>query len=373
MTTERVPLANVDLDPKIHTRAELDAKRVESYAKLLKAKEPARFPPVVLYFDGTTYWVADGYHRCHAHLKAELADIEAIVHQGGSRDAFLAGLAYDQGAPKSREDKRQNVLKALADPEWAKWSNRVIARHCGVSDPFVGKLRKNPPVSPDSEKIRGANVSTSSLGADGKKYNSRTAKKRPKPVDQDVQTSDNPVLGNSPVHTPSESGNLENPEPEDTPEEQLDFTDEIFQKDGTPQADDFAELTGETAAEVIEAGGLTPVNVEPEPEGWDTERVLTPGLLARVAETIGFSNEKWVLGLLEQLGEHPDPVVREGAANGIENHEGVRTENPLQEKRNALPADWVEILYEIYMVANESQEAYTTRVLRKVLDKVQGL
>ena len=136
--------------------------------------------------------------------------------------------------------------------------------------------------------------------------------------------------------------------------------------------DDFEELDGETAADVIEAGGLKPVNVEPE--GWDTERVLTPSLLAQVAETIGFSNERWVLGLLEQLGEHPDPVVREGAANGLENHEGVRAElDPLQEKRNALPDGWVETLYEIFMIADEDQEAYVSKVLKKVLDKTQGL
>lgn len=309
MTTERVPLANVDLDPKIHTRAELDTKRVESYAKLLKAKEPARFPPVVLYFDGTTYWVADGYHRCHAHLEAELADIEAIVHQGGSRDAFLAGLAYDQGAPKSREDKRQNVLKALADPEWAKWSNRVIATHCGVNDKTVAKFRKSPPDSSDSSGPCTAEFRSTALGADGKKRKV-SAKKRPKPVDQDVQTSeksevgtsppqvsvesddpgkdevgtspvqanpavqtsDESVLGTSPVQGQSESDGTEKPDPGPP----IDTSAEIFRLADPNVEDDYPVYEGATAAEVLARSGLPkPVNWGP-PEPRDSKRDALP-------------------------------------------------------------------------------------------------
>jgi len=29
----------------------------------------------------------------------------------------------------------------LADDEWAQWSDTEVAKHCGVSHPFVGKQR----------------------------------------------------------------------------------------------------------------------------------------------------------------------------------------------------------------------------------------
>jgi len=40
--------------------------------------------------------------------------------------------------PTKFEDKRSNVLKAIADPEWSKRSNRVI-------DKTVAKFRENSP------------------------------------------------------------------------------------------------------------------------------------------------------------------------------------------------------------------------------------
>lgn len=35
-------------------------------------------------------------------------------------------------------------MKLLNDLEWSQWSDREIARRCGVAHPFVGKLRPVP-------------------------------------------------------------------------------------------------------------------------------------------------------------------------------------------------------------------------------------
>lgn len=37
--------------------------------------------------------------------------------------------------------KRRAVTRLLDDPEWAAWSDREIATRCGVTHPFVSKLR----------------------------------------------------------------------------------------------------------------------------------------------------------------------------------------------------------------------------------------
>lgn len=38
-------------------------------------------------------------------------------------------------------DKRKAVLTLLKDDEWSQWSDREIARQCGVSKTFVSNLR----------------------------------------------------------------------------------------------------------------------------------------------------------------------------------------------------------------------------------------
>ena len=39
-------------------------------------------------------------------------------------------------------DKRRSVLTLLEDEEWGKWSNREIAKKCGVSPDLVDRLRR---------------------------------------------------------------------------------------------------------------------------------------------------------------------------------------------------------------------------------------
>jgi len=45
------------------------------------------------------------------------------------------------------------VLRLLDDPKWAAWSDREIARRCGVGADMVGKLRPPPLSVSDSEPV----------------------------------------------------------------------------------------------------------------------------------------------------------------------------------------------------------------------------
>ena len=156
-----IKLTSLDLDPKTHTRTGIDPQKVDRFVELLQ--EGITLPPIVTYFDGETYWVADGYHRVSAHKKLELEDIEAVALEGTSRDAFLAGLAYDdETASKSTEDKKSNLEKLLDDPEWSQWSSKVLALKCGLSKTTVNRLRKPGPRK----------------GEDGKVYKSSKPKKK---------------------------------------------------------------------------------------------------------------------------------------------------------------------------------------------------
>ena len=94
-------------------------------------------------------WLADGYHRWHAATIAGLQTIAADVRPGGWREAILysVGANAEHGWRRSNDDKRKAVLTLLADPGWAAWSDREIARQCGVVAPLVGSLRPKPCVS----------------------------------------------------------------------------------------------------------------------------------------------------------------------------------------------------------------------------------
>jgi hypothetical protein len=105
-------------------------------------REPCS-PPVVLFRDGEQHWIGDGYHRIAAAQRVGFTSIRAEVREGDQRDARLYAASANQthGLRRTNADKRLAVLILLQDEEWGQWSDRAIARHCGVSPTFVGSLR----------------------------------------------------------------------------------------------------------------------------------------------------------------------------------------------------------------------------------------
>lgn len=133
---------NIRIDGGTQARSELNEAVVQQYADAISAGET--FPPIITFFDGTDHWIADGFHRLFAHKKLELVEIDAEIRSGTRRDAvlFSVGANRRHGLPASNADKRKAVQTLLDDAEWAQWSDREIARQCGVSAPFVGGARK---------------------------------------------------------------------------------------------------------------------------------------------------------------------------------------------------------------------------------------
>jgi len=115
---------------------------VNEYAEAMKAG--SEFPPVVVFHDGETHWLADGYHRHAAATSAKAETITADVRQGALRDAVLyaAGANATHGLRRTNDDKRRAVETLLRDAEWSQWSDNEIARRCGVSQPFVSAQRR---------------------------------------------------------------------------------------------------------------------------------------------------------------------------------------------------------------------------------------
>lgn len=146
-----IELASVRIDGGTQPRARIDEQLVSEYASAMQSGDS--FPAVVVFRDGVDTWLADGFHRFHAARKNGATSILASVRTGTLRDAILfsVGANSDHGLRRTNEDKRRSVLTMLNDAEWAKWSDREIARHAAVSHDFVSRLRPSLS-SNDSEK-----------------------------------------------------------------------------------------------------------------------------------------------------------------------------------------------------------------------------
>jgi hypothetical protein len=186
----KLDLIRIDADTQ--TRDELHFPTVRDYAEDMSDGD--KFPPVVVFFDGTEYFLADGFHRCAAAKANLFKDILAEVRPGTRLDAlkYSLGANTQNGLRRSREDKRRSVAIALR--EFQDLSDRGIAELTKTSHPFVADMRKE--IAADQKFQRelqakaaawetGGNVSTcpnqdtppTRTGKDGKVYSISKAQK----------------------------------------------------------------------------------------------------------------------------------------------------------------------------------------------------
>jgi ParB-like chromosome segregation protein Spo0J len=113
-------LSSIKLDAELQPRQRIDKETWEEYLNALT--DGALFPPVMVFHDGETYWLADGFHRWHAHEAASLNEITAIVVEGSRDDALRFALGANAIHGKRREagDYRSAYERArkhgLVDP-----------------------------------------------------------------------------------------------------------------------------------------------------------------------------------------------------------------------------------------------------------------
>lgn len=145
----QVAISSIRIDGGTQMRAQLDDATVFEYTQTMAAADGwGTFPPVVAYYDGTDYWLGDGFHRVAAFRDAFTETTRKIpvdVRAGTRRDAILhaAGANANHGLRRTNADKRRAVETLLRDEEWAGWSNYEIARRCNVSEYMVRDLRSH--------------------------------------------------------------------------------------------------------------------------------------------------------------------------------------------------------------------------------------
>lgn len=132
----------IRIDGGTQSRTELSQQTVAEYRDFISGG--GELPAIIVFGDGSDYWLADGFHRYHAHRAALKTSIKADVRVGSQRDALLHALGANatHGLPRSNADKRRAVGIMLNDEEWSAHSDRMIADICCVSNAFVSGMRR---------------------------------------------------------------------------------------------------------------------------------------------------------------------------------------------------------------------------------------
>lgn len=155
-TATELSIAQVRRDGGTQPRATIDPAAVAAYAEDMRDGRWHwdRDLPVVFY-DGSTYWLADGFHRFASAETAGMNAVPCDVRQGDRRAAVLhsVGANANHGLRRTNEDKRRAVATLLSDAEWSQWSDREIARRCAVSHELVNGLRPSLSDSDSDKRI----------------------------------------------------------------------------------------------------------------------------------------------------------------------------------------------------------------------------
>ena len=136
-----IKLSAIRLDGGTQARAALDQSVVMEYSENMK--EGDKFPNIIVFMDGSTYWLADGFHRYFARKANGETEIECDVKEGTQRDALLYSFGANggRGLKLNHEDVRSIITRMLQDDEWKSWSDTQIAKHIGTSKMTVGRVR----------------------------------------------------------------------------------------------------------------------------------------------------------------------------------------------------------------------------------------
>lgn len=165
MPTQELSLDSINIYGGTQARVQTTDDAIESYAD--EMTQGAIFPPIIVYFDGTAHWLADGFHRYLAAKRIQRPSILAEVFPGGRTDALRHALGANvtNGVYRNNADKRNAVEIALE--EWPDRANPVLAELCRVSAELVRRCR--------SELARSGKIELPGkvTGRDGKEYPSQ--------------------------------------------------------------------------------------------------------------------------------------------------------------------------------------------------------
>ena len=146
----------------LQVRCEINEAAVSDYAEAMS--DGAEFPPIIVFGDGTRYYLADGFHRVASAKRLQREEISATVYEGGFADALRYALGANtlHGLRRTNADKqraleiaweRRNIV--IPDPKGEDESgtptglpsSRQLASVCGVSHELAHQFVQKSGVS----------------------------------------------------------------------------------------------------------------------------------------------------------------------------------------------------------------------------------
>ena len=159
---QEIHIDKINIYGGTQARLKTNEDAIESYAE--EMQRGAVFPPINVYFDGATYWLADGFHRYLSTKRNGQPTISAEVQPGGRVEALRHALGANSlnGVYRTNGDKRNAVEIALE--EWPELANPVLGEICKVSSELVRGCRQ------EMQKAGRIPQMTIVTGRDGKSY-----------------------------------------------------------------------------------------------------------------------------------------------------------------------------------------------------------
>jgi len=140
MNKQSVPLELLTKDAGTQQRP-LNEDVVKEYMSLMA--DGVEFPPVEIVRAGDKYYLVDGFHRVECHERAGEKNIYAYVETGSLKDAIWKSFGANRthGQPLTGSERKQIIVRILTDGRWSKRSLSSIARHVGVTQGWVSRVK----------------------------------------------------------------------------------------------------------------------------------------------------------------------------------------------------------------------------------------
>lgn len=138
----KLPISALTIDPEIQQRARIDEALIAEYAESIK--EWIDSAPIVVYSDGQTRWIADGFQRTEAASRAGLYAVPAIKLDGTRQDALRYALSANatHGRRRNREDLERAYQTAVREGFCRATDTEAVAALLKCSARWASELTK---------------------------------------------------------------------------------------------------------------------------------------------------------------------------------------------------------------------------------------
>jgi ParB-like chromosome segregation protein Spo0J len=185
---KELKVSHIRIDGGTQIRKQLNSDKVNEYAEQMN--DGIVFPPITVFFDGSSYWLASGFHRLFAEKQRGTEIVKANVINGTVDEATWFALGDNKhGLNMNAEDYRRSIEIALNHPKWSTYSNIQIANHVGVSATTVARVKKERNIKP-ADKVKYTDKHGNEATMDTSKIGKKPAKPKPEPKAEPEEEQD---------------------------------------------------------------------------------------------------------------------------------------------------------------------------------------